>query len=142
MPSAETGTQLTAASRSLGQAMLRGARNRCPRCGTGKVFRGFLKVNPQCSNCGLELHHHRADDAPPYVVMVVVGHIVISGVLSLELTSSPPFWVQAALWIPATIVLSLAMLQPVKGALISLQWAFRMHGFGGTDSDPTAVTAS
>ncbi|HSB59359.1 MAG TPA: DUF983 domain-containing protein [Methyloceanibacter sp.] len=116
------------------QSMLRGAKLKCPACGVGALYRRFLKVSDACPNCGEELHHHRADDAPPYFTVVIVGHIVVGLVLFVEMTYRPPLWVHAALWAPLTIILALVLLPPIKGALIGLQWALRMHGF-----DPNAT---
>jgi uncharacterized protein (DUF983 family) len=86
-----------------------------------------------CPACGEELHHHRADDAPPYFTIVIVGHIVVSLVLLVEMTYRPPLWVHMMLWLPLTVALALLLLPAVKGALVGLQWALRMHGF-----DPNA----
>jgi uncharacterized protein (DUF983 family) len=115
--------------RDVWRAMLRGFRLRCPNCGEGALFRSYLKVNDACPSCGTELHHHRADDAPPYFTILIVGHVVVGGVLALERMVAPPGWVQAALWLPLTLILTLLLLSRVKGALIGLQWALYMHGF-------------
>ena len=88
-----------------------------------------------CELCALELHHHRADDAPPYFTIMIVGHIVIGGMLWLETGLHPPAWVHMSLWLPLTVALTLMLLPLVKGALIGLQWALRMHGFDSTASD-------
>jgi uncharacterized protein (DUF983 family) len=88
-----------------------------------------------CSVCGQELHHHRADDAPPYITMLVVGHVVIGLVLAVETRFHPDIWLHALFWVPLTIMMSLWLLPRVKGALIGMQWAQRMHGFG-TAPDP------
>jgi uncharacterized protein (DUF983 family) len=117
--------------RSLPLAMLRGVRRRCPSCGKGHLFKGYLSVNPACPACGEELHHQRADDAPAYFTMFIVGHIVVGGVLYVERMYSPPMWLQAVGWLSLTLVMALWMLPRVKGTLIGLQWALRMHGFGG-----------
>lgn len=77
------------------------------------------------------MHHHRADDAPPYFTMLIVGHIVVGGVLALEQTYAPDSWVHGLIWLPLTLALSLWFLPRVKGAVVGLQWALRMHGFGG-----------
>jgi uncharacterized protein (DUF983 family) len=114
--------------------MLRGAQLRCPACGVGPMFRRYLKVADHCPNCGEALHHHRADDAPPYFTIVIVGHIVVGLVLSLEMAYRPPLWVHAAIWVPLTFLLCLAMLPVIKGALVALQWALRMHGFDPSSS--------
>lgn len=124
-------------TRSVADAMLRGWRQRCPACGEGKLFRAYLKVVDTCPHCGEDLHHQRADDAPPYFTMVIVGHVVIAGVLVLEKAYAPPSWVHLALWLPLTVILSLWLLPRVKGALVGLQWALRMHGFGGETDDET-----
>lgn len=116
--------------RLLGRSLLRGARGRCPACGTGALFDGFLTVRPTCRVCGEEFHHHRADDLPPYLTILIVGHVVVSGLLLTERLLAPPMWVEAAVWLTITLVLSLALLRPLKGAVVALQWALRMHGFG------------
>jgi uncharacterized protein (DUF983 family) len=115
--------------RDLWSAMKRGFRSRCPRCGEGKLFRAFLKVDDHCSVCGLDFTPHRADDLPAYLVIVIVGHIVVPLALWIETNYSPAVWLQLAIYLPLTLVLSLALLQPVKGAVVGFQWAMRMHGF-------------
>lgn len=116
-------------SRSVARAMWRGARKLCPRCGKGPLFASYLKSVPACARCDEELHHHRADDAPPYFTIAIVGHVIVWLVLSLEMTMAPPLWLQFAMWLPAAVALSLLLLAPIKGAIIGLQWALRMHGF-------------
>ena len=110
-------------------AMLRGLRGRCPKCGVGAMFSSYLKVSDHCLHCGEELHHQRADDAPPYFTILIVGHFVVGGILSMEKAFSPPGWVHSAVWLPMTLISSLLLLPRVKGALIGLQWALYMHGF-------------
>lgn len=102
---------------------------KCPACGTGPMFTRYLKVTDHCSHCGEALHHHRADDAPAYFTIVIIGHIIVSLVLAVEMAYRPPLWVHAVVWLPLTIALSLAALAPIKGFLVSLQWALLMHGF-------------
>ena len=104
--------------RDVWTAMKRGFRCRCPRCGEGKLFRAFLKVADHCSVCGLDFTPHRADDLPAYLVIVIVGHIVVPLALSIETNYSPPVWLQLAIYLPLTLVASLALLQPVKGAVV------------------------
>ncbi len=118
-------------ARPLWMAMKRGALGRCPHCGEGRLFAGFTKSVDKCSVCGEELYHHRADDLPAYLVIVIVGHIVLGAFMAVEATSTLSMWQHIAIWVPLTIVLSLVLLQPVKGAVIGLQWALYMHGFGG-----------
>lgn len=115
--------------RSLQQALLRGAMLKCPACGVGGLFHRYLKVVDQCPHCGESLHHHRADDAPAYFTIVIVGHVVVSLVLAVEIAYRPPLWLHAALWMPLTLALALALLAPIKGLLVALQWALLMHGF-------------
>ncbi len=110
--------------------LLRGLRGRCPACGEGRLFRRFSKVAPACSACGEDLHHHRADDFPAYLVIVIVGHIVVPLTLWVELAYAPSYWVHALIWGPLIVGLSLAMLQPLKGFVVALQWQMGMHGFG------------
>ena len=122
--------------RDLGLAVRRGFIGRCPNCGNGRMFRAYLKVVDSCPVCGEDLHHQRADDAPPYITMLVVGHIVVAGVLGAEEAwPHSPLWLGAIVWIWLTFVLSLLILPRVKGALVGYQWAMRMHGFGGPEKD-------
>jgi uncharacterized protein (DUF983 family) len=117
------------APRALAQAMRRGFRCRCPNCGQGKLFRAYLKVVDRCAACGTELFHQRADDAPPYFVILITGHIVVPIALMVETEFSPPLWLHALLWGPLTVAMALGLLQPVKGAIVGWQWATYMHGF-------------
>ncbi|MCJ2029813.1 DUF983 domain-containing protein [Methylobacterium sp. J-043] len=111
-------------------AMASGFLNRCPHCGEGHVFGRFLKVRPACEACGLEMAGHRADDLPPYIVIFLVGHIVGYLVLEIEMGYDVPLWISMTVWPLLTLVLALVLLQPVKGAVIGLQYTFGMHGFG------------
>jgi uncharacterized protein (DUF983 family) len=117
------------APRRLPRAMGRGFRGRCPNCGQGKLFRAFLKVVDRCEVCATELYHQRADDAPPYFVILITGHIVVPSALIVETELGPPLWVHAVIWGPLTLALALGLLQPVKGAIVGWQWATYMHGF-------------
>jgi uncharacterized protein (DUF983 family) len=121
--------------RSFWKAVGRGFMLRCPACGKGKMFRAFLKVADTCPHCGEELFHHQADDAPPYFTILIVGHIVVPLMLAVELEYMPPIWVHVAIWPTLTLALSLALLPRIKGAVVGLQWAARMHGFGGEAQD-------
>jgi uncharacterized protein (DUF983 family) len=121
--------------RNVFAAMKRGLIGRCPRCGDGKLFRAFLKTTDHCSACGQDFTPHRADDLPAYLVIVIVGHLVVPMALWIETNYSPAVWLQLAIYLPFTLVASLALLQPVKGAVVGLQWAFRMHGF---DDNPSS----
>jgi uncharacterized protein (DUF983 family) len=111
------------------EAVTRGLRGRCPSCGRGHMFSRFLKVADRCPVCGEELFHHRADDFPAYLVIVLVGHTVVPLALLVETEFAPALWLQVALWVPLTGLLSLALLSPVKGAVVAMQWFGGMHGF-------------
>ncbi|WP_061935609.1 DUF983 domain-containing protein [Aureimonas sp. AU22] len=117
------------------QSMWRGFRMRCPHCGEGKLFRGFLKSVDHCERCGETYHHHRADDLPPYLTVFIVGHIVVALFMGAEEWADLSLAAHLAIWIPVTLILSLVLLQPLKGATIGLQWAVRMHGFGGEPAE-------
>jgi uncharacterized protein (DUF983 family) len=128
-PKIWTRDSMTAEKRNVWTAMKRGFRGRCPRCGEGKLFRAFLKVDTSCSACGLDFTPHRADDLPAYLVIVIVGHIVVPSVLWIETNYSPAVPLQLAIYLPFTLIASLLLLQPVKGAVVGVQWALHMHGF-------------
>lgn len=111
---------------------------RCPACGKGAMFCSYLKVNEHCPSCGEQLWHHRADDAPPYIVITIVGHIVVPLLLAVEIALHPAIWIHIAVWLPLTLILSLLLLPPAKGGMVAVQWAARMHGFdtNGDEHDP------
>ncbi len=123
----------SAPERCVQTAILRGARQTCPACGHGALYGHYLKVEPDCRSCGEALHHQRADDAPPYFTMLITGHVIVAGVMTLEQAYAPPFWLHTVIWGPLLLLMSLLLLPRIKGALIGLQWALRMHGFGGED---------
>ena len=110
-------------------AMGRGFKMKCPHCGIGGLFNRFLKIAEHCPACGEEFHHHRADDFPAYLVIVVVGHIIVPAILAVEIAYAPPTWLQLVVWLPLTLIGSLGLLQPTKGAIVGLQWQAGMHGF-------------
>jgi uncharacterized protein (DUF983 family) len=116
--------------------MRRGLFCRCPNCGEGRLFRAFLKPVDSCEACGETLHHQRADDLPPYIVITIVGHVVVGGILLAEKYANWSIALHLWVWLPLTVLLSLALMQPAKGAVIGLQWAMRMHGFGGAMLKP------
>lgn len=122
--------------RPLGRSISRGMLNRCPRCGTGKLFGAFLKPVDHCAMCNEEIFHQRADDLPPYLVIFVLGHLIVGGYMMTDMAFSLPMWAHLAIWAPITVIAALAIIQPIKGGVIGLQWALRMHGFGGHDDSP------
>ena len=112
-----------------GLSLLHGLRGRCPACGEGHLFRAFVKVAPSCEKCGEAFNHHRADDFPAYLVIILVGHLIVPLTLYVELAYSPPYWVHALIWLPLVLILSIGLLQPLKGMIVALQWQTSMHGF-------------
>lgn len=135
--SAET---VPAVRNGLVNSMASGFLGRCPHCGKGGMFGRYLKVRPDCEECGLEMHHHQADDLPPYVVIFIVGHIVGYGLLKTETEYDLPLWFQLGFWPIVTLVMAVALLQPVKGAVVGLQYALGMHGFSKLPN-PVAATS-
>lgn len=130
------------APRDTWRAVKRGLLGRCPHCGEGKLFRAYLKPVDACSECGEEMIHHRADDFPAYLAIFIVGHIVVAGFMATDSWLILESWQHLLIWIPVTIVMTLAMLQPLKGGVIGLQWALRMHGFGGESEEPMLAEAT
>ena len=92
------------------------------------MFTGYLRVGTACTRCGLPLSSFRADDAPPYFTIMLVGHIIVPAMLMLEQASHPPEWVHMALWLPLTLALTLLLLPRVKGAVIGWHWAAAIRG--------------
>jgi len=124
--------------RPVGSALLRGAMGLCPACGAGRMYYRYLKVADHCPSCSEALYHQRADDAPPYATILVVGHIVVPLMVLVEELYRPPVWLHGALWLPLTLILCLLLLPPLKGMLVNLQWALRMHGFDPTSEEHEA----
>ena len=117
------------------RAMLRGLRARCPNCGEARLFRGYVTLRDDCPHCGTHLAAHRADDAPAYFTILVVGHVIIPLLVLVERQYSPETWVHMVLWLPATLAMTVALLRPIKGALVALQWSIglRHHAHGYQD---------
>jgi uncharacterized protein (DUF983 family) len=129
--------------RSLGTAVWNGMKLRCPHCGEGHLFRGYLKVADKCDACGEELHFHRADDFPPYLAIIIVGHLIVGLMLHLEMAYEDVApWVYMVTMLPAAIILPLVMLPSIKGAVVGLQWANRMYGFDPANRRDEAGLAS
>ena len=102
----------------LATALKRGLLGRCPACGQRNLFKGYLRVVGECAGCSAPLGSARADDAPPYFTIVIVGHIVVPLILLVEKTSQPSVLAMSAIFLPLTLVLSLGLLRPVKGATV------------------------
>jgi uncharacterized protein (DUF983 family) len=100
----------------------RGLRGRCPACGQGRLFQGFLSLRPACERCGLDFGFADAGDGPAVFVILIGGAIVVFAALMTEVVYQPPYWVHAALWLPLILLVTLAPLRLVKGLLIALQF--------------------
>lgn len=116
--------------RPMKPAMWHGLRRRCPNCGDGAMFEGYLKVNDQCPVCEEELHHHRADDGPAYLTILLVAHILGFGMHIMWVQFRPDPLVMGTILAVGAVGLSLYLLPRLKGMVVGIQWAKRMHGFG------------
>ena len=99
-----------------------GLSGRCPRCGEGRLFKGFLSVGERCANCRLDYSFADAGDGPAVFVILIIGFVVVGLALWIEVSLNPPLWLHFLLWIPLTLVLSLVSLRLIKGLLITLQY--------------------
>jgi uncharacterized protein (DUF983 family) len=117
----------------IGVALARGAMFRCPACGEGKLFNGYLRLADECSHCHTPLGRIRADDAPPYFTILIVGHVLVPGVFLVEKIWHPEMWVHMAIWLPLFALVCMAMLRPVKGMVVA--WMMRL-GLTGEDQGP------
>ncbi len=102
--------------------ILAGLAGRCPRCGKGKMFSGFLRLKPACETCGLDYSFVDAGDGPAVFVILIAGFIVVGAALIVETLYQPPFWLHAAMWLPLILITTLAPLRALKGVLIALQY--------------------
>lgn len=103
-------------------SVLTGMRGLCPRCGEGKIFNGFLKLEPHCTRCGLDLGFADSGDGPAVFVSLLGGFVVLGAALWAELIYEPPLWVHLAVFLPLTAIVCLGLLRPLKGVLIALQY--------------------
>jgi uncharacterized protein (DUF983 family) len=107
---------------SLRQPMMRGLRGRCPGCGEGRLFEGFLTLRPSCERCGLDYSFADSADGPAVFVIMISGFIVVFAALAVEFSYQPPYWVHALLWLPLIALTTLGPLRPIKGVMIALQF--------------------
>ena len=117
--------------RDVKAALMRGWRRRCPNCGKGPMLKSYLGVRDTCPVCNEALSHHRADDGPAYLTILIVGHIMAPAIIWAFTTFRPDPMVLASVFTVGCVALSLYLLPRLKGAIVGLQWAKRMHGFGG-----------
>ena len=127
---------MTTEKRSMGRAMLNGMKLRCPHCGQGHLFTSYLKVADQCEVCGEEFFHHRADDFPPYIAIFITGHLIIGLMLEMEFHLQIEPWMYAVTLVPLALIIPLVTLPSIKGAVVGMQWAARMHGFDPSNRHP------
>ncbi len=116
--------------REIRPALIRGWRRRCPHCGQGPLMKSYLAVRASCPVCGEEFHHHRADDGPAYLTILIVGHLMAPALLWAFTAFRPDPMILASAFTVATVALSLYLLPRLKGVIVGFQWAKRMHGFG------------
>jgi uncharacterized protein (DUF983 family) len=118
------------AERAVKPALLHGWRMKCPSCGSGPMMRSYLKTRENCAVCGEDLHHHRADDGPAYLTILVCGHILAPLLLFVFTHYRPDPLVMAVMFCVGFTALALYLLPRFKGMFVAMQWAKRMHGFG------------
>ena len=113
---------------SFSTALMRGFARRCPHCGKGSAFAGYLKLADNCSHCGEELGNIRADDAPPYFTILIVGHIMVGLVVALQQSAPLPMGITIALAVSMTLGLMFALLPVIKGAVVAVMWRLNLRG--------------
>lgn len=125
--------------RPMGRAILRGLACRCPECGKGRILHSYLKVRDTCPNCGEEFFHHRADDGPAYMTILIVGHLLAPLIMWVFIAYRPEPMTMIAIFVTGTGVLSLALLPRLKGMIVAIQWAQRMHGFAPASAEASTT---
>ena len=115
-------------NRSTLSAVVKGGRGLCPNCGKTRLLHHYLKVVDRCPACGEAYGHLRADDAPPWMTILIVGHIVVPIVLIVEQAYQPALWIQFAVWPTVTLALTLALLPRCKGIILAMMWAHDSEG--------------
>jgi uncharacterized protein (DUF983 family) len=123
--------------------LTRGFKRRCPNCGEGALYAGYLTVQPTCSVCGSDNSQYRADDAGPYFTILIVGHIAIGPLLVFPFIWKSPVWLVVSFTLPLIGALTLVLLPRVKGAVMGVQWALAsrkaaLTGDGGAPPSPTS----
>ncbi|WP_204115836.1 DUF983 domain-containing protein [Shimia biformata] len=123
---------MAADDRPLWPAIFKGWRRKCPNCGNGPLLKSYLKVRDRCPVCREEFHHHRADDGPAYLTILIVGHILAPMLHIVFVTWRPEPLILFTIFAVGCVALSLYLLPRLKGVVVAFQWARRMHGFGKT----------
>ena len=114
---------------TLSAAILRGAKGKCPRCGEARLFRAFLKPIEHCPVCLQDWTPQRADDMPPYISILLTGHVLVPVIIYFGAVAPIPLWQAMAICLTLASVMMIGLLQPAKGGTIALQWWHGMHGF-------------
>lgn len=118
-------------------SVMRGLRGRCPHCGEGRLFAGFLSLRPKCESCGLDYRFADSGDGPAVFVILGAGFVVVFAALIVEFLYRPPFWLHAVLWVPLILLATLAPLRAIKGLLIALQYHHKAEeGRWGSGAGP------
>ena len=112
-----------AREKSVWTGVQRGLARRCPNCGEGRLLRGYLTIRSPCEVCGNDNTIYPSDDFPPYLTILVVGHVVLPLLVWMDSTYEPPLWLMAAVWLPVTTAMCLVLLPFMKGATVGLCWA-------------------
>ena len=115
-------------------AIGRGLMGRYPACGKSHLFNGFLRVVAECTNCGAPLGLVRADDVPPYITILITGHIIVPLLFIVDRMGEPPIWLMSAIFLPLTLILTIGLLQPIKGGVVGIMMNLNM-----LKSDPSAT---
>jgi uncharacterized protein (DUF983 family) len=126
----------TAAPVPLGQTVIRGLTCKCPRCGEGKLYAGFINLAPVCETCGLDYAFIDTGDGPAIFIIMLAGAIVVGCALVVEVKYQPPFWLHAALWLPLILATTLLPLRAMKSLLIALQFHHQASEGQLTDRTP------
>jgi len=113
---------------SKGRSIMAGLRRRCPSCTQGKIFAGYLKLEKQCPHCAAPIGDIRADDFPPYLTILIVGHLIVPLLILTEVTYHPPMLYQMLFWPAMALILSLSLLPVLKGAVVGFMWSLGMKG--------------
>jgi uncharacterized protein (DUF983 family) len=114
---------------TLSAALRAGFAVRCPRCGRGRLFRGFLTLRSDCEVCGLNLEAHDVGDGAVSIIILIVGFFAVGGLLIMEVAYEPPAWVHLVIWLPFALAAVLALMRPVKATMIGLQYKYRRDEF-------------
>jgi uncharacterized protein (DUF983 family) len=115
-------------------ALRKGWRRKCPKCGSGPLLSGYLKVRDTCPVCREELHHHRADDGPAYLTILIVGHLMAPLLHIVFVNFRPEPLVLFTIFAVVCVALTLYLLPRLKGAIVAFQWSRQMHGFADSAS--------